>query len=156
MRALARFAGANGEPPDFNAVAWLFSVAYGSSTNHRAIALSLILAWAHRTRLAMSVLILAAGALVVNAGQPQLHALKVTWDSYNIGPGYSNGVVVLYKSTSLGTVFTPYKPTAYWPSTRTNGTISVLPGTYHFYATTQAQPKSESVPSNYCTNIVAQ
>lgn len=101
--------------------------------------------------------VLIATVAMVHAGQPQLHPLKVLWDPYVVPPGASNAVVVLYKATFLAPgVFTPPKPTAYFPASRTNGSISVLPGIYHFYATVQAQPLPESFPSNLCTNIVTQ
>lgn len=89
------------------------------------------------------------------AQQPKLVNLRVRWDAYTMPTGTSNGVVVIWKQTSLGSVFTPWKPTAYTSSGRTNITISVLtPGLYHFYATIQGQPLPESAPSNVCTNAV--
>lgn len=89
------------------------------------------------------------------AGMPQPKTRHVTWDLYPpLPPGCSNAVIVIYKSTSLGSVFTPYKPTAYCPASRTNINITVLPGLYHFYATAQVQPLGESNPSNIVTNRV--
>lgn len=87
--------------------------------------------------------------LSVSAATPRLKTLKVSWAPYTIPAGASNVVIVLYKSTSLGTVWTPYKPTAYYPATRTNGSFSVLaPGKYRFFATAQGKPLPESAPSN--------
>jgi hypothetical protein len=61
-----------------------------------------------------------------------------------------------YKSTSLGTVWTPFKPTAVFPATRTNFFVQVLPGTYRFYLTITLQPSiyGESAPSIVVTNTV--
>lgn len=99
--------------------------------------------------------ILAASCLSLCAGQPQLRSLTASWPPYTIPSGCSNAVVVWYKSTSLGTVFTPFKPCAYFPATRTNGHFAVLSGQlYHFYATVQGKPLLESDPSNVCTNSV--
>ena len=101
------------------------------------------------------VLILAVLAMLsALAGQPQLHSVKLAWDPYVVPAGCSNGVIAVYKSTSLGTVYTPYKTTAYFPANRTNGTISMLPGTYRLYLTAQVQPLGESDPSNVITNTV--
>lgn len=94
-------------------------------------------------------------ALSCLAGQPSLKSLKLGWDAYTVPTGSSNAVIVVYKSTSLGTVFTPFKPTAIFPASRTNGTISVLPGLYHFYITSQMQPFGESNPSNTITNNIS-
>ena len=101
---------------------------------------------------ALLILLLSCSALW--AQMPHLQTLRVSWDAYAVPAGVSNVVVVIYKSTSLGTVFTPFKPTAYAPASRTNTTISVLPGTYHFYATAQGS-LPESPPSNLSTNIVS-
>lgn len=102
-----------------------------------------------------AIAILYALCLTASAAMPQLKTLKVGWNPYTMPPGTSNGVLVLWKQTSLGTVFSPWKPTAYFPLSRTNGAIAVLPGTYHFYATAQGQPLPESDPSNVVTNTVA-
>lgn len=100
-------------------------------------------------------LALLASALLASAGQPQLKPLRVEIGVPSVFPvGASNCVYVVYKATSLGTVFTPFKPTAIFPATRTNTTILVLPGLYHFYATAQCSGYPESDPSNYCTNNV--
>lgn len=88
------------------------------------------------------------------AAQPQLKPLRASWGEYVPPPGASNVVIVVYKSTSLGTVWTPFKPAAVVPATRTNVNFSVLAGTYRFYATVQAQPFGESDPSNVVTNRV--
>jgi hypothetical protein len=98
---------------------------------------------------------LLAAVLTADAGMPQLKSRKVTWDAYAVPMGGSNAVVVIYKSTSLGTVWTPFKPTAYTPANRTNVTISVLPGLYRFYGTAQVQPYGESEASNTVTNRVS-
>jgi hypothetical protein len=106
-------------------------------------------------RLALLLLIAALVCASIHGGQPQLKPLRVSWDPYVVPHGVSNAVVVLYKATFLAPgVFTPPKPTAYFPASRTNGVISVLPGIYHFYATVQAQPLPESLPSNIVTNLV--
>lgn len=101
-----------------------------------------------------TLVLLLAGCLTLHAGMPQLKSLRASWDPYVVMPGGSNSVIVLYKSVSLGTVWTPFKPTAYTPATRTNVNFSVLPGTYRFYATAQVQPFGESEPSNTVTNRV--
>jgi hypothetical protein len=102
-------------------------------------------------KLALIALLLAGTAL---AGQPPLKVLKVSIDQYQIPYGGSNAVITVYKSTSLGTVATPFKPTAIFPATRTNTTITVIPGLYYFYATASVQPYGESPPSNTVTNRV--
>lgn len=89
------------------------------------------------------------------AGMPQLKSLKATWAPYAVPFGCSNAVVVLEKQTSLGSVFSPWKPTAYTPATRTNITFPVLPGLYHFRLRVQAQPLGQSDSSNVVTNTVA-
>lgn len=100
-------------------------------------------------------LALLASVLLASAGQPQLRPLRVEISVPSVFPtGASNCVYVVYKATSLGIPFTPFKPTAIFPATRTNTTILVLPGTYHFYATAQCSGYPESGPSNYCTNNV--
>jgi len=89
------------------------------------------------------------------AGMPQPKTLRVSWAPYTVPPFCSNGVVVIYKSTSLGSVFTPYKPTAFVPASRTNQVITVLGGQlYHFVVTGITQPLPESPPSNVSTNQV--
>lgn len=90
------------------------------------------------------------------AGMPQPRALRATWDPCQIPSGSSNAVVTVYRSTSLGTVWTPFKPSAITPAARTNTTLTVIPGTYRFYATLSAQPYGESNPSNCVTNHVLQ
>lgn len=103
----------------------------------------------------LTLAILAALALTASAAQPRLKTLKVAWAPYTAPAGVSNVAIVLYKSTSLGTIWSPAKPTAYFAASRTNGSITVLaPGTYKFFATAQGQPLSESGPSNTVTNIV--
>lgn len=94
----------------------------------------------------------AAGQL---SGMPQARALRASWDQCSIPFGGSNAVVTIYKSTSLGSVWTPFKPTAITPASRTNTTVTVVSGsTYRFYATLTAQPFGESNPSNTVTNRV--
>lgn len=103
----------------------------------------------------LTLAILAALSLTASAAQPRLKTLKVSWAPYTAPAGASNVVIVLYKSTSLGTVWSPPKPTAYWPASRTNGVVAVIaPGTYKFFATAQGHPLPESGPSNTVTNIV--
>ena len=103
---------------------------------------------------------LAAAALltVAHAAQPFLIPLRGSLDQYPLSlyPEGSNAVLTVYKSTSLGTVWTPFKPTAIVPATRTNFTVYVLPGTYRFYVTATVQPLGESDPSNVVTNRVTQ
>ena len=89
------------------------------------------------------------------AGQPKLVILKASIAPYLIPAAGSNAVITIYKSTWLGTVATPFKPTAIFPATRTNTTISVLPGLYYFRATATIQPFGESPPSNTVTNNVS-
>lgn len=97
--------------------------------------------------LVAAVLMLAAS--VVFAATPRLKTLKVSWAPYTVPFGCSNAVIVIYKSTSLGAVWSPPKPAAYTPATRTNLTLSVLaPGRYRFFATAQGKPLPESLPSN--------
>jgi hypothetical protein len=94
-------------------------------------------------------------ALAATAGTLQLRTVKFSWDSYGaLPPGASNAVFTLYKSTSLGSVFTPWKPTAItiWP--RTNLTITVLPGIYRFRMTITTLGNGESAPSNTITNTI--
>jgi hypothetical protein len=87
---------------------------------------------------------------------PHLKTLHVTWDSYAIPFGVSNAVLVLEKQTSLGMTRTPFKATAYFPLSRTNGYVNVLaPGTYWFRAVAQAQPLPQSEPSNTNNIVVA-
>lgn len=94
------------------------------------------------------------GCVAVHAGMPQLKRLRASWDPYVVMPGGSNAVIVVYKATSLGTVYSPFKRTAIVPASRTNVTIAVLPGSYHFYCTAIVQPFGESDPSNTVTNKV--
>lgn len=99
--------------------------------------------------------LLFASLVAASAAQPRLKTLKVSWAPYAVPQGCSNVVICLYKSTSLGTIWSPPKPTAYWPASRTNGVVAVLaPGTYKFFATAQGHPLPESGPSNTVTNIV--
>lgn len=87
----------------------------------------------------------------------RVQQLMVGWAPYKVPWGCSNAVIVIYKATSLGTVFTPSKPTAYFPASRTNGIITVLAGqTYRFHLTAQADPLGESDPSETVTLIVPQ
>lgn len=91
------------------------------------------------------------------AAQPQLRTLQVSLDQYPLTqyPGGSNAVLIVYKSTSLGTVWTPFKPTSIFPATRTNQLIQVVaPNTFRFYLTVVIQPYGESGPSNTVTNRV--
>lgn len=93
--------------------------------------------------------------LSVSAATPRLKTLKVSWAPYTIPAGASNVVICVWKSTSLGTTWTPFKPTAYTPATRTNLTLSVLaPGKYRFFATAQGKPLPESAPSNIVEKTV--
>jgi hypothetical protein len=104
----------------------------------------------HRNLRCAGVLLLAASAL---AAQPRLVTLKATIDPYAIPPGGSNSVVTIYKSTSLGTVWSPPKPTAIFPATRTNQSFAVVvPNKFRFYSTATVQPYGESDPSNTVTN----
>jgi hypothetical protein len=99
---------------------------------------------------------LLASACTALAQMPHLQVLHCSIDPYVPQPGTSNNVIVLYKSTSLGTVFTPFKPTLYFSASRSNATFTVLTGNlYHFRATTQGQPLPESDPSNTVTNQIA-
>jgi len=91
------------------------------------------------------------------AAQPQLHTMQATMDPYPLAnyPTGSNAVITIYKSTSLGTTWTPFKPTAVFPATRTNTFFQVVaPNTFQFYATVTIQPFGESDPSNTVTNVV--
>lgn len=99
-------------------------------------------------------LLVSALTLSALAGMPQPKTLKLAWDQYSIAVGGSNAVITVYKATSLGTVYTPFKPTAIVPATRTNVTLTLLPGTYKFYTTATVQPFGESDPSNTITNKV--
>ncbi len=104
------------------------------------------------TKLSIFFLLFASAVL---AGMPQPRSLTVQINPYVVQPFTSNAVIVVYKSTSLGMVFTPPKPTSYFPATRTNTHISVVSGQlYHFYTTAQVQPLGESPPSNTTTNQV--
>lgn len=94
-------------------------------------------------------------ALSAFAGMPQLKSAKLVFAPYPVPFGYSNVVCVVYKSTSLGTVYSPFKPAAYFPATRNSVTIPILPGSYKFRATIQAQPAGESAPSNTLSYIAA-
>lgn len=101
-------------------------------------------------------------ALTVSAqaGQPQLKPLRLGWPLYNDDTyGSTGAIITVYKAVSLGTVYSPPKPTAIFAGSRTNGTISLLPGTYKLYLTAQFPlndpnwPKTyiESLPSNTIT-----
>lgn len=96
--------------------------------------------------------------LAVTAAQPQLKTMQVTCDPYPLTnyPGGSNAVITVYQSQSLGTVWTPFKPTTFFPATRTNQFFQVVaPNTFRFYATVTIQPYGESDPSTpTLTNIV--
>ncbi len=87
--------------------------------------------------------------------QPQIKIMKAMWDAYPLLPGMSNVTFTLYKSTSLGLVYTPFKPTAVtvWP--RTNLSFTVLPGSYKFRLTMSCQPYGETMWSNITTNTIA-
>ena len=96
--------------------------------------------------------------LTASAAMPKLQTLQMTVDPYPLTnySGGSNGVITLYKSTSLGTTWTPFKPTAIMPATRTNQYFQVVaPNTFQFYATVTLQPYGESDPSNTVTNTVS-
>lgn len=101
-----------------------------------------------------TLLFLLATVALVHAGQPQLKPLKATWVKYQAPPNASNVVIVIYKSTSLGTVWSPFKPTAITPASRTNMNFSALPGLYRFYITAQASNYPESDAGNIVTNRV--
>jgi hypothetical protein len=108
-------------------------------------------------KLALTLLALSA-SLSVHAVQPKFVTLRAAIDPYPLDqyPQGSNAVIVIYKSTSLGTTWTPFKPTAIFPAGRSNQTIQVLaPATYRFYATCRMQPYGESIDtSNVVTNQV--
>jgi hypothetical protein len=109
-------------------------------------------------RLVLAILVLAAAVLKVAAAQPTLKTLKASIALYpvNLYPGASNGVITIYKSTSLGTVWTPFKPAAIFPASRTNTFLQVVaPNKYRFYATASMQPLGESPPSLIVTNVVS-
>jgi hypothetical protein len=109
-----------------------------------------------RWRLVLLAAIAAAG-LTVQAAQPKLKTLQASIALYPVGnyPQGSNGVITIYKSTSLGTVWTPFKPAAIFPASRTNTFLQVIaPNKYRFYATASMQPLGESPPSLIVTNIV--
>lgn len=90
-----------------------------------------------------------------NLKTPQPVVLTITIDPYVVWPGGSNAVITVYKSTWLGTVGTPFKPTAVFPATRTNQNITVVSGqTYMFYSTATVQPWGESDPSVTSTNKI--
>ena len=93
------------------------------------------------------------------AQQPKLQTLQATIGPYPLTnyPGGSNGVITIYKSTSLGTVWSPFKPTAIFPITRTNTFFQVVaPNTFQFYATATLQPWGQSSPSSPpVTNVVS-
>lgn len=100
------------------------------------------------------IVLLLAGFVAAHAGTPQLKAYRVSgWYPYSSGViGGSNEVIVVYKSTYLGTgmsgeVWTPFKRTVITPASRTSAAISLLPGSYKFYATALVQPYGESDPS---------
>lgn len=98
------------------------------------------------------VIILALGVVSTFSGMPALKSAKVSLDPYVVPVGGSNAVIVIYKATSLGSVYSPFKPAAYFPASRTNFSLPVLVGyTYQFYATAQVQPYGEAVPSNIVT-----
>ncbi len=104
----------------------------------------------------LRLLLALAFAITVSAGTPMLKSWRAEWAPYVSGVvGGSNAVVVLYKSTSLGTVWTPFKRAGITPATRTNLNFSVLPGTYRFYLTAIVQPYGESEPSITVTNRVS-
>lgn len=108
-------------------------------------------------KLALTLLALTV-TLAAQAVQPKLKTLRATIDPYPLSqyPQGSNAVIVIYKSTSLGTTWTPFKPTAIFPAGRTSQSIQVVaPATYRFYATCRMQPYGESDPSSpIVTNVV--
>jgi hypothetical protein len=109
-----------------------------------------------RWRLVLLAAIAAAG-LTVQAAQPKLTTLRASIAPYPVSlyPGASDGVITIYKSTSLGTVWTPFKPAAIFPASRTNTFLQVIaPNKYRFYATASLRPLGESPPSAIVTNIV--
>lgn len=90
-----------------------------------------------------------------NLKSPAPVVLTVTIDPYVVWPGGSNAVITVYKSTSLGSVSTPFKPTTVFPATRTNQNITVVSGqTYYFRCTATVQPWGESDPSMTVTNTI--
>ena len=94
-------------------------------------------------------------ALAALGAQPQLKTLQATWEPYAVAdyPGGSNAVITLYKSTSLGTVWTPFKPTSITPAGRTSQVFQVIvPNKFRFYTTATIQGYGESDPSNTVTN----
>jgi hypothetical protein len=106
---------------------------------------------------ALVVVAVAAAGLNVEAAQPTLKTLRASISPYPVSnyPGGSNAVITIYKSTKLGTVWSPFKPTSIFPASRTNTFIQVIaPNTYRFYATASMQPFGESVPSSIVTNVV--
>ena len=105
-------------------------------------------------RILAALLFALATASAARAQTPTPIVLHVTIEPYVIPIGGSNSVITIYKSTSFGTVSSPWKKTAIFPATRTNTSITVLPGKYYFYATASVMPWGESPPSNICTNTV--
>lgn len=98
-------------------------------------------------------------SLLVLFGGAQLKTLTAKWDPYPLSmyTNGSNAVITVYKSTSLGSVWTPFKPTAITPAIRTNIHFQVVaPNTFRFYCTATVQPLGESIPSNIVTNKVSQ
>jgi hypothetical protein len=105
----------------------------------------------------LAVVAVATAGLGAEAAQPKLTTLKASISQYPLAnyPGGSNAVITIYKSTKLGTVWSPFKPTSIFPASRTNTFIQVIaPNTYRFYATASMQPFGESVPSGIVTNVV--
>lgn len=86
---------------------------------------------------------------------PVLKPFNAIIDRYPLTnyPGGSNAIIILYKSTRLGTVWSPWKPTSVFPATRTNQFIQVVSGnTYRFYCVCSIEPYGVSLPSN--TNMI--
>lgn len=93
---------------------------------------------------------------------PVLHLLKVQIDPYT-DPVYNpaNVIVVVWKSSWLGTLWSPPKPCCLFSAMRTNSSFYVIsPGTYRFYGTAQyytaATGLKESIPSLTVTNRLTQ
>lgn len=105
--------------------------------------------------LALIAVALVALSLAAHTAQPHLAVLRATIGPYPLAsyPQGSNAVITVYKSTSLGTTWTPFKPTAVFPATRTNQSLVVVaPNTFRFYCAATIQPYGEGNPSTTVTN----
>lgn len=115
-----------------------------------------------KTITALVVVVLALGA-VVFAKPPKLLALQLQCDAYDgQSIGASNVVIVVYRSTSLGTTWSPFKRAGIFPASRTNFAVRQLEGTKcQYYLTAQMNLPStnnqtvlyETEPSNIITHI---